>query len=1780
MANPGDLSSKKVKNTYKRIVQYDGTDHEIYDGTGSRIVDLNVTRITASNASLANIQDLQHLTVSRVQIDTHLSVSGSTFLGDSCADDQVKIHGNTWVSGSLTVSGSCQGTFRSIGQAKFIYLQNPGIEDQKPAKVNRGQDGTGGYHNVPRFGGENAAIDVYGNVVITGSLIVQDTIFAQEIHTEIVSQSIIYTSGSTKFGADFDDTMTVTGSIFQSGSDSFFLNGIGLGTTGSLKPGQYIQPGQANAVEFTHLLRIDDPGHNGLQYKRGKLIYGTFGTRGSVTHVSSSDTVRFRDTNMSEDVLVLSSISQSVFITNQSNIYNVGIGAPSRSLKIDEKLVVSSSKDTRVKIESGTGAKSASLYLESGRSAWEITSTSASIGATNQISGSLIFRTRGNVSSKDTWTGNGTYNEALRLDKYGRAGFNIPSINTYQYPQQVQISGSLNIIQGRTININTGTFHNSDAINGIYFNNQKIVYVSGSGDTSNYYFGFQAGNQTSTSALANIGIGRRALNNLSTGDNNIALGYDTLQGLTAGDNNIAIGEVALNNLTTGTSNIAVGSGSMATGNISGDNNIAIGEVALKNLTTGVQNIAIGRAMQVGVTTGTGNIAAGEQAGNNITSGAVNILMGNFAARNLTSGTQNVLLGYNVTANGVVTGTANIGIGAQALSMLTAGSYNVGLGESAMHSATTAQKNIVIGYHAVSDGNMTGTSNIILGTSAGTMVTSGVSNVIIGTDAGLSLTDNEYNIAIGVSSFASSQATGNKNVAIGYQSMITGDVSGDNNIAIGESTLANLTTGISNIAVGSGSMATANVTGRDNIALGSKSLKVLTSGISNISIGHKASLNLTTADNNIAIGEDALGLGIVTGDKNIAIGTDAGLDMTSGTGNILMGITAGANLLAGSYNVALGTGALDASEAASNQVAIGSNAMGVGVVTGATNVAIGANALADITSGVSNVALGTEAAAELTSGYENIALGTIALGTGIVTGHYNIALGRQSLEDTTSGNDNIALGRLAAGNLTTGISNIAVGSGSMGLGTVISHDNIAIGNFALEDNTSGGNNIAIGSSSLASATDNIGNIALGFETLKTSANDGDRNIAIGYQTMKTGDVSGADNIAIGSLALEDLSTGASNVAIGTSAALNLTTGESNIAVGNLAIGSGITTGDNNIAIGELTLANLTTGTSNIAVGSSAGDNLTSGIGNVAVGIHALDQEQTYSGNIAIGGHAGYTSTGNLNILIGSGSDTNIAAAGLPAIHNSIALGTNTTVNASNSMVIGNGTVGFKTAIGRIYTPNSTLEVSGSVRITGSLVVSSSNTTTIKGPMFVGQEVPTDAWTMAHYRDEDTNWVIDDDEMIFTVGGEQMIKITEDDTQDIITIADQGDIDLRVSCGELNTLYVEGATARVGIGTATPGKKLEVIGDISASGTLHGRKGIITGQLIQGTGSNIVIGDGAHAEGLFTIASGSYSHAEGYTTIAQGQYSHAEGGSTIASGQYSHAEGSSTTAQGAYSHAEGLETTATGIKSHAEGDNTLAFGEGSHAEGYATTAKGNYSHAEGSSTTAQGAYSHAEGASTLTQGEGSHAEGLETTAYRSDYSHAEGRGTIAQANYQHVQGAFNIASSRPSAFIIGKGTSNGLRSNLVFASGSQFQVTGAILANTIIPNTTLNIYPTLGGPSFATNSHTLQVYGGIKALGPHHHLTGFITASGNISASGYLTAQNITASNNISASGIVYGTTGSFSHLQGNSPITVGDSITFQQNITSSANISASGNLQGVNFHAFNDHYSCRCISRLR
>ena len=57
-----------------------------------------------------------------------------------------------------------------------------------------------------------------GNFTVNGNAIITGTLTAQEYHTEFVSASIIYASGSTKFGDTLDDNHNFTGSLLATGS--------------------------------------------------------------------------------------------------------------------------------------------------------------------------------------------------------------------------------------------------------------------------------------------------------------------------------------------------------------------------------------------------------------------------------------------------------------------------------------------------------------------------------------------------------------------------------------------------------------------------------------------------------------------------------------------------------------------------------------------------------------------------------------------------------------------------------------------------------------------------------------------------------------------------------------------------------------------------------------------------------------------------------------------------------------------------------------------------------------------------------------------------------------------------------------------------------------------------------------------------------------------------------------------------------------------------------------------------------------------------------------------------------------------------------------------------------------------------------------------------------------------------------------------------------------------------------------------------------------------------
>jgi hypothetical protein len=121
-----------------------------------------------------------------------------------------------------------------------------------------------------------------------------------------------------------------------------------------------------------------------------------------------------------------------------------------------------------------------------------------------------------------------------------------------------------------------------------------------------------------------------------------------------------------------------------------------------------------------------------------------------------------------------------------------------------------------------------------------------------------------------------------------------------------------------------------------------------------------------------------------------------------------------------------------------------------------------------------------------------------------------------------------------------------------------------------------------------------------------------------------------------------------------------------------------------------------------------------------------------------------------------------------------------------------------------------------------------------------------------------------------------------------------------------------------------------------------------------------------------------------------------------------------------------------------------------------------------------------AGNIASGDGSHAEGYGTQALGTG-SHAEGYFTVASGDYQHVQGQYNITSSAQSAFIIGNGASTGTRSNLVFASGSQFQITGSLNVSGSVTTTTGYVVLTQVSASLNFVDDTAAAAGGVPLGG---------------------------------------------------------------------------------------------------
>jgi hypothetical protein len=213
----------------------------------------------------------------------------------------------------------------------------------------------------------------------------------------------------------------------------------------------------------------------------------------------------------------------------------------------------------------------------------------------------------------------------------------------------------------------------------IRVNNEK----SGRNDNTlaNTFFGYQAGNVTTSGN--NTAIGNAAMKLNTTGTNNVAVGKNTLTSNTTGSNNTAYGLGALSSNRTNSRNTAVGTDAMFTQSYLGGNtdNVAVGYQSLysnqpTSSSTGYRNVALGTTALYSNSTGLENTASGHQSLLSNTTGNYNTAHGTFSLYSSQTGSNNTAVGYKAFYSGAAFSNS-MALGANATSISASNQVQIG-----------------------------------------------------------------------------------------------------------------------------------------------------------------------------------------------------------------------------------------------------------------------------------------------------------------------------------------------------------------------------------------------------------------------------------------------------------------------------------------------------------------------------------------------------------------------------------------------------------------------------------------------------------------------------------------------------------------------------------------------------------------------------------------------------------------------------------------------------------------------------------------------------------------------------------------------------------------------------------------------------------------------------------------------------------------------------------------------------------------------------------------------
>tara|TARA_R110000782_G_scaffold63135_1_gene129541 strand:+ start:1879 stop:3468 length:1590 start_codon:yes stop_codon:yes gene_type:complete len=175
------------------------------------------------------------------------------------------------------------------------------------------------------FDYQNSILQVTGSSNISGDLVVGGTVTAQEFKSELVSSSIVYQSGSTKFGDSDDDVHNRTGSFYVKGVT--FLNGdLGINGITNVKTAIYLLNSSASLHESEINQLQTDSGSFSTRVTDLELfsssLDATYTTDVELNASSSDLTTAYTlaDTNLSSSLVTTVTNLSSSLVTRVTNL--------------------------------------------------------------------------------------------------------------------------------------------------------------------------------------------------------------------------------------------------------------------------------------------------------------------------------------------------------------------------------------------------------------------------------------------------------------------------------------------------------------------------------------------------------------------------------------------------------------------------------------------------------------------------------------------------------------------------------------------------------------------------------------------------------------------------------------------------------------------------------------------------------------------------------------------------------------------------------------------------------------------------------------------------------------------------------------------------------------------------------------------------------------------------------------------------------------------------------------------------------------------------------------------------------------------------------------------------------------------------------------------------------------------------------------------------------------------------------------------------------------------